>query len=137
MVAGTGGTIGSTVAVLTAPATIAAAGATAMVVGGLEGVCYFSDDRITDYAEVDAIMRDIAKTAPRHLFQHLGNIDGEGTKILIKKADAASSFDTYRVKDLYIVNGVLMHRKRGWNTEIGLIGSLMETPQQVATKVGP
>ncbi|MFG6083654.1 hypothetical protein ACEUZ9_005375 [Paracoccus litorisediminis] len=136
IIAGTGGTIGSTVAVLISPFTIAAAAGTAIVVGGFEGACYFTDTRITDYEEINAIMRDIAKTAPDDLYRYIPRRHGY-EEAEIKIIGVNRHFTTYMVKDLYIVNGVLMHRKWGRNTELGMIGRITDLPQQKMAKSEP
>lgn len=126
IIAGTGGAIGTTVAVVTAPATITAAAVGAIAVGSFEGVCYFSDTRIVDYVEVDAIVQNIAVTAPEELYRYFPARDGrEDAFIRVRDPDSEEvRFDDYDVADLYIVNGVLKHDGWVWNTTIGLIGEI-------------
>lgn len=138
ILAGTGGAIGTTVAVLTAPATLVAGAATAVVVGSFEGACYFADSRITDYDEINAIVANIAVTAPRHLFRYYAGPEGEQEAMIqVRRVpepepsddqstseDEEKIFDLYRVKNLYVVNGALKSRDWGPNTTIGLIGKI-------------
>jgi hypothetical protein len=126
IIAGTGGAIGTVVAVVTAPATITAAAIGGIVIGSFEGVCYFSDTRIVDYREVDAIVQNIAVTAPEELYLYFPARDGrEDAFIRVRDPDSEEArFDDYDVVDLYIVNGVLKHDGWVWNKTIGLIGEI-------------
>lgn len=128
ILAGTGGVVGSVVAFITAPATIVAGAVTAIGVGAFEGACYFKDTRITDYDEVNAIVRDIAVTAPSGLYRYFPGGSGlEEDMIRVRDPDTSEiRYDDYWVQDLYIVNGILKHRDWGRNTTIGLIGQIKD-----------
>lgn len=126
IIAGTGGVVGSTVAVLTAPATIVAGAAAAIGIGAFEGACYFTDTKITDYDEVDAIVRDIAVTAPPRLYEYFPAREGRQDAVIrVRDPDFDEvRFDDYEVKNLYISNGVLRYRKIGLDRTIGIIGQI-------------
>ncbi len=117
--AGTIGIIGgsgfaaSVLAVLTSPITLIAAAGTAVTVSGLEVGCYFVDERITDEAEVLAILRQVAMTANEDYFR-LFDVSAEeaaemGTVSRVRIPDEEGVFQFYEVANLYIVNGELMH----------------------------
>ncbi|MFN4156981.1 MAG: hypothetical protein ACK4GO_01065 [Gemmobacter sp.] len=126
IIGGTAGLFGTVVAVITAPATIIAGAVTVAVIGTFEGACYFADTRITEFSEIDAIVRDIAKTAPPSLFKYMPH-SGQRYHPAIRVRDPDASgvrYDVYEVRNLYIVNGMLMHRDWGFNTKIGLVGMI-------------
>ncbi|GLS81024.1 hypothetical protein GCM10007893_18230 [Paracoccus marinus] len=124
IIAGTGGAIGTATAVVTAPVTIAVGAVAAVTVAAYEGACYFTDTRITDYKEVDAIVRNIALTSPPDLYSYnAGDKEQEGATITVRDPDSDEvRYDTYDVADLYVVNGVLKNRDWGSNTTIGIVG---------------
>ena len=130
IIGGTAGVLGTVAAVVTAPVTIAVAGATAVSVGAFEGVCYFSDTRITSYDEVAAVVADIAKTAPVSDFRYTPGSSGQENGVLwVNSPDGG---DRYDVEDLYIENGVLKLRKWGTNRTIGLIAEIDAITDQSA-----
>lgn len=116
--------IGTAVAVVTAPVTIVVAGVTATSVAAFEWACYFTDTRITKYAEVDAIVADIAVTAPAGDFVYTKGSPGaqDGT-IWVRSAEGGA---TYAISELYIENGVLKKSKWGPDRTIGLIAAIEE-----------
>lgn len=123
IIGGTGGLIGSTVAIVTAPATIIVAGALGTTIAVIEGACYFTDTRITDYEEIDALLANIALTAPRDLFQYRPTENGQGAGQIWVQSEPGSGryYDRYNIADLYIVNGVLKASKIGPDSTIGLV----------------
>jgi len=123
---GTGGAIGGTASVVMAPAFIVAAAGAAVGVSGLEGVCYFQDERITDYGQVRRRMLDIASHSDPDYFQFIEAEKPSG-KAFIAVRNGEGKFDAYDVANLYIVNGVLMHRDWFLNTEIGNIAWQVST----------
>lgn len=123
IIGGTSGLIGATVAVLTAPVTIIAGVATATAVGGYEGVCYFSDDRITDFYDVYTIMKNLADNADPAFFR-MENAGGADATIFMR--DENGEEVSYQVQNLYIVNGILMHRDWFRNTTVGKVSFLAE-----------
>lgn len=131
--AGTVGIIGgsgfaaSVLAVLTAPLTLLVAAGTAVTVGGLEAGCYFVDERITEEADVLAVLRQVALGANEEYFK-LFDVDAEeaaktGTVSRVRIPDSEGIFQFYEVSNLYIVNGELMHRDWFWNTSLGNIAA--------------
>lgn len=111
---------GTAAAVATAPVTIAVAGATAVALGGYEGVCHFRAKRITDHDEILYIVTNLAANSDPTMFSVIpagetytnlkGNpaVAGE-TKIRVASAGVGPWI--LDVDDLYILNGVLMHRE--------------------------
>lgn len=135
--AGTIGVIGgsgfaaSVLAVLTAPVTLAVATVTTVTVGGLEGGCYFTDERITEEEKVLEVLRQIALTANEELFKlfEVGEEEAArtGTVSRIRVPDEDGAYRFYEVANLYIVNGELMHRDWFFNTSIGNIAAALVT----------
>lgn len=126
--AGAGGALTTASAVATAPVTIAVAGLTAVALGSYEGVCYFRQERITDYDEILYIVSNLSANSDPTMFRLIP----EGTDyVTLKGRNAIASDDKVRiaatgvgpfifdVKNLYITDGVLMHRDAGRNTVIG------------------
>ncbi|CTQ32767.1 hypothetical protein [Jannaschia rubra] len=116
-----GGAATTASAIVTAPASIVVAGVTALGAGAYEGACYFTDERVTDPEEVLAIMRSIDSRADPDWFQ-LSEARSADDQAAIFLRNDEGFLDRYNVADLYIVNGVLMHRKRGRNVAVGDIG---------------
>lgn len=106
-----------------APVTIVAAGVTVAVVGGYEGACYYLvDERITDYAEVDAIMQDLGQQADPEYFQYREANNAAKNNALIWVKNDKGELDEYEVRNLYIVNGELRHSDWFIDTVIGRVG---------------
>lgn len=111
---------GSAAAIVAAPVTIAVAGATAVALGGYEGVCYFRAERIADYDEILYIVTNLAANSDPTMFAVIpagaeytnlnGNpaVAGE-TKVRVASEGAGPWI--FDVADLYISDGVLMHRE--------------------------
>ncbi len=131
--AGTMGIIGgsgfaaSVLAIVTAPLTLIAAAGTTVAVGGLEVGCYFVDERINDYDQVLKVLVVVSQTADEKLFKLFNVSEQEaaetGTESRVRIPEADGTFGFYYVRNLYIVNGVLMHRDWGPNTNLGYIGA--------------
>ena len=126
--AGAGGALTTASALATAPVTIAVAGLTAVALGSYEGVCYFRQERITDYDEILYIVSNLSANSDPTMFRLIP----EGTDyVTLKGRNAIAGDDKVRiaatgvgpfifdVKNLYITDGVLMHRDAGRNTVIG------------------
>ena len=126
--AGAGGALTTAGALATAPVTIAVAGLTAVALGSYEGVCYFRQERITDYDEILYIVSNLSANSDPTMFRLIP----EGTDyVTLKGRNAIAGDDKVRiaatgvgpfifdVKNLYITDGVLMHRDAGRNTVIG------------------
>ncbi len=119
IVGGTGGVVGTVAAVAMAPATIIAGAITAVGVGGSEGVCYFADDRITDFDSVLFTLRKHEEQADPEQFRLVLSMDnGPEVYILVGQGNAQAR---YEVVDLYIVNGVLINRDWFQNTVVGTL----------------
>ena len=128
---GAGGALGSAAAIATAPVTILIAGATAAVMGGYEGACYFGDERITDTAEITAILQNLADNSDPNLFAMIPwgtryvtargkSATADQARIRVGSPEAEPAF--YNIADLYIVNSVLVQKNRGRDTTIGKVG---------------
>ena len=128
--AGAGGALTSAGAIATAPVTIAVAGLTAVALGSYEGVCYFRQERITDYDEILYIVSNLSANSDPTLFRLIP----EGTEyVTLRGRNAIAGQDKVRiastgvgpfifdVSNLYITDGVLMHRDAGRNTVIGTV----------------
>lgn len=118
--AASSGGLGAVAALVTAPATMLIAAGTAVVVGGYEGACYFTDVRVTDTTEVLNVLRNLAGQADDSYFRLDENKAIPGDSALFVRNDDGN-MDRYLVKDLYIVNGVLKGRTWGPNKTIGKV----------------
>lgn len=119
IIGGTGGAAGTVAAVAMAPATVVAGAITAVGVGGSEGVCYFYDDRITEFDAVLSELREYeAQVGPEQFRLVLSTDNGPEVYILVGQGDAQAR---YEAVDLYIVNGVLIHRDWFQNTVVGTL----------------
>lgn len=127
IIAGTGGVIGTIGAALLYPAVVVVGGLAAVGVGGLEAVCYFTDERMTDYSEVLDFMTHLALHHPEDRFQLVTGIPGREDDAIKLWNPKTEELDRYMVSDLYIVNGTLMYRKWGPNRNLGYIAFV---PQQ-------
>ncbi|MBI6630280.1 hypothetical protein [Pontibaca salina] len=118
----TGAGLATVGAALTNPIGIVIGAVVAVGAGGAEGYCHFRDDRITDYNAVLLTMRALAENADPSFFRLEEPTDSTRTTaaIFVRREDGVS--DRYTVDDLYIVNGLLKHRKFGRDTVIGNLG---------------
>ena len=113
--------LGAGGAVLTSPALGMAAGAAALGMAGIEGVCRFKAERITDYYEVLAVLAAVAETADRDFFQlQLGPPRKKGAVVEIWDTGSGVRRQ-YAVADLYFVNGALKYRRWGPNKNLGML----------------
>ncbi|MBK5927280.1 hypothetical protein [Rhodobaculum claviforme] len=126
IIAGTGGVLGTVGAVLLAPATIVVAGVTAVGVGGLEAACFFTDERVTDYDAVFALMAHLAEHHPEDRFRLVTGISGRQDDAIRIWNPETEELDRYLVADLYLVNGTLMHREFGFNRNLGRVALVTE-----------
>jgi hypothetical protein len=121
-ITGAAGALGSAAAGALAAPGAAVAGAVAVVgLGAYEGLCFFSDDRVTDYGEVLAVMEAIAVSADPAFFRVEPGPQGKDEAVVIL-GDGTGAETGYPVRRLYISNGVLMHRNWGVNTALGNVG---------------
>ncbi|MBE9639925.1 hypothetical protein [Salipiger mangrovisoli] len=85
---------------------------------GYEATCaYFVDERITDYDHVLMIMRDFEAHSDPRFFR----LEEDTLNPFIEIHDEAGKRATYRIEDLYIVDGMLKHRGWGPNRKIGRV----------------
>lgn len=113
---GTGAGIGAVASVLSAPVTIAAAGIAALAGIGMEGGCYFADERITDFHTVYKLVQEVVATGDPTM---MGIVyQPTGPWLWLRQDDKVV---TYEILNLYVVNGELMHRDWGPNTDLGHI----------------
>jgi hypothetical protein len=119
--AGTVGQIGTASAnlaagVATAPGVALAGGAAVLGAGAWEGLCFFRDERITDPDVILAIMTAVAAFADPAHFRVEGT---DATDAMVVLGDGAGGRAEFGVRRLRIVNGVLLHREWGRDTELG------------------
>jgi hypothetical protein len=135
--AGAGGALTTATAIVTAPVTIAVAGLTAVALGSYEGACYFRQERITDPDEILYIVRNLSANSDPTMF---ALIPKGADYVTLKGRNAIAGTDKVRiaasgvgpyifdVQNLYVTDGVLMHRDAGRNTVIGNLGlQVMDT----------
>jgi hypothetical protein len=129
--AGTLGQIGSAAGnaaagVVATPGAAIAGTAAVLGAGAYEGVCYFRDERITDYDEVLGLMHAVAAYADPAYFR----VEDRGSArdgAVIVLGDGTGETVEYAVARLRIVNGVLLHREWGRDAELGNLGILTAT----------
>lgn len=122
------GTLSTATAVVTAPATIAIAGVSAVALGAFEGTCYFRAKRITDDAVILEIVSNLSENADPTMFALIP----EGSEFTTLKGEPAIAREhkvriagpgvgpfIFDVADLYIVDGVLKHSDALRDTVIG------------------
>jgi hypothetical protein len=112
ILAGTGGAIGSAGAILMAPVTIVVGAVTAVGVGAYEGYCYFQVERVTEPDMIREILENIAANDPSIAVRDL-------TKGLVFQIETDDERKEYKIKNLYIADGELMHRDWFLNTNLG------------------
>jgi hypothetical protein len=121
IITGAGGVLGTVGAVLMAPATLIAGGVALVGVGGLEAACYFTDERVTDYGDVLALMEHFAANHPEDRFALVRGMEGRNDDAILIWNARQGEQDRYLVSELYVVNGTLMHRRMGPNRNLGQI----------------
>ncbi len=113
--------VGAGSAVLTSPVLGMAAGAAALGFAGVEGVCRFKAERITDYYEVLAVLAAVAETADRDFFQlQLGPPRKKGAVVEIWDAKSGVR-KQYKVADLILSRGELKLTRWGPNKNLGVL----------------
>ncbi len=128
-VAGAGGTgaMATAGAIATAPVTIIAGAAAAAGLAGYEGLCYFTDKRVTKYGEVLEVIRNLSLNAdPDYLRLDEGTAGQEDALLTIR--NSSGEMEQHAVRDLYIVNGVLMYRASGKDGVIGNVDFVARSP---------
>ena len=136
IIAGTGGTIGATVAAtilnpfVWVPAAIIGIGG-----GGFEAACAFLvDEWITEFDEIMTIMRSFAAHADPNYFELVDN----AIPPVVRLSDGQGNWTSYNIEDLYIVEGMLKHRDWGPNTNIGRVVLLsdVDAGEDLKTETG-
>ena len=118
IIGGTGGVIGTVGAIVMAPATIIGGIIVSVGVGAYEGACFFQDERITEYDQIEMRMRSLGERADPAFFRFVdAPAEGLSSRIIVRDEDGA--FQEYLIANLYIVNGTLKHRDWFMNTVIG------------------
>lgn len=123
IIAGTGGVIGTIGAALLAPVTIVVGGVVAVGGAGFEAICYFSDERITEYSELLAFMQHLDEHHDAERFQLVTGIPNRQDDAILIWNPETEELDRYLVADLYMVNGRLWVQ-RSWKRDVDL-GMLM------------
>ncbi|WP_323007287.1 hypothetical protein [Pseudorhodobacter sp.] len=118
IIAGTGGALGTAGAIILNPLVWVPAAIVGVGGGGFEAVCAFLvDERITEYEEVLAVMKSFAAHADTEYFRIVTN----AIPAFISLSDGKGSWTRYDIEDLYIVDGMLINRDWGPNTNIGRV----------------
>jgi hypothetical protein len=112
--------------VVASPGAALAGTAAVLGAGAYEGVCFFRDERITDYDEVLGIMHAVAAYADPAFF-HVAERGTDRNSAVIVLGNGEGDTVEFDVDRLRIVNGVLLHRDRGRDTELGNLGFLTAT----------
>lgn len=121
---GTAGAIGTVAAFVMAPATIIAGAAVGSGIAIYEGACYFTVERIEDPEIIVGIVENLAATADAE-YLRLTVDDDEDILLIAKSHDNegnALEWDRFSVSNLYVEEGMLMHRDWGPNSVIGRVG---------------
>ncbi|TVP71588.1 MAG: hypothetical protein EA339_09885 [Rhodobacteraceae bacterium] len=126
IIAGTGGIIGTVGAALMAPVTVVVGGVAAVGGAGFEAVCYFTDERITEYSELLTFMQHLDEHHDPQRFQLVTGIPNRQDDAIRIWNPETEELDRYLVADLYMVNGRL-RVKRSWSRDVDL-GVLMFVP---------
>ena len=128
IIGGTGGAIGGTVAIIMNPFVWVPAAIIGVGGGGFEAACAFLvDERITKFEDVLKVMRSFAAHADTNYFE----LVEKSIPPIIRLADGKGNWQTYKVEDLYIVDGILKHRDWGPNTDIGRVVLLSDPKAEV------
>ncbi|MAQ86573.1 hypothetical protein [Psychromarinibacter halotolerans] len=136
------GALGTAATVVTAPVTLSIAGATAVALGGFEGVCHFRKERITDYDEILYIVTNLAANSDPTMFKVIPegteyyNLKGNPAvagKSMIRVAGPGYGPDLYDIEKLYVVDGVLKHKDALRDTVIGEVAlQVVEVDEETA-----
>ena len=127
IIAGTGGAVGTAGAIILNPFVWVPAAIVGIGGGGFEATCAFLvDERINDYEEVLAVMKNFELTADPMYF----NLVEGSMKPFIRLVDSEGSVSSYNVESLYIVDGMLKSRDFGPNTKIGRVVLLSDETKE-------
>jgi hypothetical protein len=124
IIGGTAGIVGTIGSIIMAPAVMLGGAILGVGVGALEGACYFTVKRVDDYDMVIGIMKNMSERADPKFF-HLVNVgkDLHYIKVADKfnKLGEPISHKKYKVKNLYVEDGILRHKDWFVNTKIGKV----------------
>ncbi|WP_370205220.1 hypothetical protein [Pararhodobacter marinus] len=124
LLASTARLLGSAVALVGRDSPLLSVGSAAVSLGA-EAFCRFGDERITEYDDVLDILRTVDLTMPPDLFAVVEpGLEEHDAFIRLSRNDGFG-LSEYRVDQLYIVNGTLMHRQWGVNEVVGDIAIFM------------
>lgn len=112
IIAGSAGTGAAIASVLMAPVTVVVGAFTVVAVGGYEGACYFQVERVDDPFRVRGIIENIALNDPA-----VSVAESEDGPVMVLTSEEGRK--AYLLRDLYIADGVLMHRDWLLNTNLG------------------
>jgi len=135
IIAGTGGAIGTVVATILNPFVWVPAAVIGIGGGGFEAACaYLVDERITEFDEIMVIMRSFAAHADPEYFELVDN----AIPPVVRLSDGQGNWTTYKIENLYIVEGMLKHRDWGPNTNIGRVVLLsdVDAVEDLKTEAG-
>ncbi|RVV98151.1 hypothetical protein EKE94_11920 [Mesobaculum littorinae] len=135
LVAGAGKGLGTAAGVLSTPAALTAGAVLGLGVGAMEGVCFFRDERITDPATILAILDSMSDAADPAYFL-LDPAGGDPEAAILYMRDDKGEPVAYDVRDLYIVNGQLKHRKWGPNRSLGRVDYVQTSGAAVPSSPG-
>ncbi len=126
--AGASGVVTAIGTILMAPVSLTVGAVTFGAAGAYEGLCYFSVDRVTDEAEVQRILEEIALRDP-----NVRIVSKSGDKRLVLLRDGEKQ--SYLLKKLYIADGVLKHRDWLRNSNLGAVAFVSpEGPEEPDAK---
>lgn len=125
---GAGGLLSTLASIAAAPVTLIAGAVTAVAVGGFEGVCYFSVERVTEPDALLDILREMERNANPEFFWLETPEGAEDPVLYVRDLEDADKLASYDVSRLYIGDGMLRHRDRGLNTAIGRVIYLEAEP---------
>ncbi|MGY6633050.1 MAG: hypothetical protein ACXIU8_04835 [Alkalilacustris sp.] len=126
LIAGAGGLLGSAGAALMAPATVVVAGVAAVGAGSMEAACYLTDERVTDYDQILALMVHFAEHHPEDRFRLITGLPGRQDDVIGLWNPRTEGLDRHMVADLYVVNGTLRERRPGPDRNLGRIALVVE-----------
>lgn len=124
---GASGVVTTIGTILMAPVSLTVGAITFGAAGAYEGLCYFKVERVTDEAEVLRILDEIALFDPNVRIVSDG---GDKRLEMIRGGDKES----YLVRKLYIADGVLKHRDRFRNTNLGAVAFISPESPGKATE---
>lgn len=133
---GTAGAIGTIASIIMAPVTIIAG---AVIGGGVaiyEGACYFTVERVEDPEVIKGILNNIIENDKKgyymlHTYGVAGLLNNKvvnSFKIAeeVNKQGKVIKWSSYNIDNLYVEEGMLMHKDYGPNTRIAEIGLVIK-----------